>query len=318
MQNNAKPFLNLPLLALFGAVILFAASGVYVRISDASILFNLTYRLVFAIFFYGAFIQISHRNNQGWQVLKKDVFALILVGVISAFDVLFFFHALQYTQLGYALLITVSTPLVILPLSLIIYRQAPPILFYPGLIIALIGGYMTLGNISDAGEVTNHVRGLLYAAGATVFFSLYVFYLSHRKFNYSSSQTMFFVSIGALIVIAAFFVISGESYLPPTATSWVIVIALCLNTQIFGQVFMVYAFKILPVNLSSAIMLLVPLVGSFYGWLFFGEKITKLQILGMLICLAGIFLIKEAYDRLERSHGRKLRDEIIPTSGHVE
>ena len=50
------------------------------------------------------------------------------------------------------------------------------------------------------------------------------------------------------------------------------------------------------VNLSSIVGLTQPAVAALYSFFFFGERLTLMEIAGICIVIAGVYLAKRQYD----------------------
>ncbi len=312
-KTKASFGFNAPFCSLLLCIFLFGSSGLYTRFSDASVFANIFFRFLFAMPFYFIMVnsfQFKKVHVAHFQIKFVEICILLLLGGLYAANNLFYFNAIEYIPLGYGLLINLSTPLVILPLSLLFYRELPPKLFYVGLIVAFVGLYFVLGNISLT-SLSQEKYGLMLASGATLSFGLYLFILAHCKIKFNVYKTMFFITIGAVITAGIVGNIKNVSLLPPDFRSWVIVICFAITAQILGQVSLTYSVRNLPINVVSTTLLATPLVGSFLGWVIFDEILTWKQSLGMLICLTGIYLIKNVYERLERQHDHIIKPDRV-------
>ena len=307
--QSIKKEINLPLLAISLCVISFGASGLYTRFSDGTVLSNLLFRFWLAIPFYMVMVYITCPAERRFKMKMREALFLIFIGGLYAGDTLFYFEAINYTSLSYAQLINLSTPLIIVPLSLLIYRELPPKLFYVGFLLSMVGLYFVLGNVGHSGN-QEQFKGFWLAAVATLFFALYLFLLAHHRLDYNVWKIMLFISLGAGLTVLTVAGFTESPLLPPNLKSWLLAIGFAFTSQILSQVLLTYSATRLPVSLTSNIILATPIVGGLLGWFIFREVLTVLQFLGMFVCLFGIYITKRAYDRLERSHGHKIEEDI--------
>ncbi len=312
MQNRLFP-LSVLILAIF----ILGAGTVYARFSDGNVFANMFFRMIFAMPFYGL-LMLKGKQYKGkhWQDKRLNIFFLILAGVFFAFDQLLFFSAINYTSIGLAFLIIACAPLVVLVLSVIFYRELPPILFWPGLFLVLLGMYLTIG-IGKA-EGTGHPeewRGFLYATGSLLSFGIYMFIFGFCQTTLGIWQKMMYLTVSATITVVIVGVITGNTLILPNTVSWLAVLGLSINSQLMGASMLVFAMHRLPMNLSGVFVLCLPLTGSLWGWLFFNETVTYIGLLGMVLCLNGVYLAKRAYDDIEYAHGHDTQeDDILPPS----
>lgn len=67
----------------------------------------------------------------------------------------------------------------------------------------------------------------------------------------------------------------------------------------FGFYIYVYALRILGPTTNAVYSNFLPLTATFFGWLFFGEMISPLQIVGGLIVITTGYIVIKEKGRLE-------------------
>jgi len=94
-------------------------------------------------------------------------------------------------------------------------------------------------------------------------------------------------------LISVFTLITRGLLLPLDATSfnWLWLLLSGLVGFVFGDLFLFKAFTVIGSRFSMLIMTLVPPIAAFLGWVFLGERLAWLHLLGMAITLSGISLV---------------------------
>lgn len=94
-------------------------------------------------------------------------------------------------------------------------------------------------------------------------------------------------------LISVFTLITRGMLLPLDATSfnWFWLLLSGLVGFVFGDLFLFKAFTVIGSRFSLLIMTLVPPMAAFVGWVFLGERLAWLHLLGMAITLSGISLV---------------------------
>jgi drug/metabolite transporter (DMT)-like permease len=76
---------------------------------------------------------------------------------------------------------------------------------------------------------------------------------------------------------------------------------------IIGDGMLFEAFVLIGPRLSMLMMSLVPIISALFAWIFMGEKLKPVEILAILMTLAGIFWVIAEKNRSSQSqHGKKL------------
>ena len=73
------------------------------------------------------------------------------------------------------------------------------------------------------------------------------------------------------------------------------VLALTLCVQVVGHNLLTHCQGKLSVNLSSVICLTQPAIAAVYSWAVFSEQLSVLEILGIAVVIAGVYIVKRQY-----------------------
>lgn len=97
----------------------------------------------------------------------------------------------------------------------------------------------------------------------------------------------------AFVFLTLFNWITLGHFFPHGATTqqWIWLMVSGLAGFVLGDLFLFEAFTIIGARVSALIMTLVPVQVALAGWLFLHEKLELLSIAGILLTLAGIFIV---------------------------
>jgi drug/metabolite transporter (DMT)-like permease len=79
-----------------------------------------------------------------------------------------------------------------------------------------------------------------------------------------------------------------------------IVYLACIGSALAFTLYM-FILKHLSATVSSLYTYVNPIVAILLGWLFLGEKLTAMVSLGMVITIAGVWLVNSGYRQVSRS-----------------
>jgi len=77
----------------------------------------------------------------------------------------------------------------------------------------------------------------------------------------------------------------------PSSSSWVGLLVLAFGAGLLGHEMMNWSIQQIPLWISSALTLLIPVVSAAAAWIFLGESLLPIQVVAMgvvLLALAGI------------------------------
>ncbi len=162
-EKNAKK------LVVMGAVAA-SFSGIFVRLINAGTMAIGFYRLTFAVPFFAVTVMLKHREEL--KALKiKQIGGAMLGGLFLAGHYFSLFTAFNNTTIASAFVICNISPIIILIITALIFREKTTAKAVIGVVIALIGAaIITGGDYSFAGKA---IFGDLMAFLAALFYALY-------------------------------------------------------------------------------------------------------------------------------------------------
>ena len=283
-RDNATKYVLLAVVA----VAFLATGGIFVRQSGLSPINTGFYRMLFSIpllwpLTYGRLGRLG----------RRDVALLLLSGLFLAGDVALWNTSFSYTTVANANLLTNLTPFTVIPVSYFIFRERLPRLFIPGAAVTLAGVVLLLGG--KASPSAGNYFGDMLALAAAFFYAGFLLIAYRLRDTIESSVIMFVSAFGGLVgLFAASLAVEGLQVPQGWNDIWPI-LALTLCVQVVGHNLLTHCQGKLSVNLSSVICLSQPAIAAVYSWAVFSEQLSTLEILGIVVVMAGVYIVKRQY-----------------------
>jgi drug/metabolite transporter (DMT)-like permease len=220
-----------------------------------------------------------------WRLDRRSHLGVAAAGLLLFAGAAFQQAGLQYTTAGNAGFIT-GLYVVIIPLILaIVWRQPPPALTWLAAGLAVVGLYF----LSTTGQMRLNPGDALEVVGA-LFWALHVILIGMLAQRLDIWQ----IAIGQYLVCGLISVLIGfaiESHtLPALAESWWVVAYTGLLSVGVGYTLQVAAQRHAPPADAAIILSGEAVFAALCGWLFLGERLAPVQLLGCGIMLAGVLL----------------------------
>lgn len=289
-----KKYLILVLLAV--ASIVFAV--LLIHYSEVGPIATGAYRLLGAIPLL-LIIDYYTPKRTDYKINRRIMFLSSLAGLFFALDLIALNLSILHTTVAEAALLTNMVPFVIAPLSIILFKQRIPLKFLFTVVLAIIGLILLIG-VTEISE--SHLRGDWQALLSTVFYAFYFICIKDVRESYYTSRVMIIIcSVGgiAMFILAS---LRHEVLLPVSSFGWMILAGIVFFGMIAGQTLMTYAVKFIPIQLASLFLLMSPVFGAIFGYIFFTEKLVPAQLAGILVMMVAVYYGKLI---LERSSGTK-------------
>lgn len=272
----------------FIAVAFLATGGIWVKLSALSPINTGLYRVLFSIPLLLPFT-CKHLKH----LSKKDVAILFFAGIFLAGDVALWNLSFSYTSVANANLLTNLTPFTVIPISYFLFKEKMPRFYLLGAVITLIGVFTLLGGKISPDE--SNYFGDFLAFLASFFYAGFLLISYHLRDRIESSVIMFVSAFGSAVTLffVSYFVEGLQT--PQSIRQILPLIGLTLCLQVIGHNLLAHCQGKISINLSSVICLTQPAVATVYAFILFHETLSIMEIVGIVIVMAGVYLAKNQY-----------------------
>ena len=270
------------------ATVFLATSGIFVRHISLAPLNVGFWRILFSMFLLYPFVRKNLKN-----LSKKDWRLLILSGAALGGDIAFCNLAFDYTSIANVSVLTNMTAFIVVPVSYFIFKEKVPKLFFPGAILSVIGVIVLIKGKAVAAP--SGYFGDFLAIIACILFALFLL-ISYRARDHIDSSTIMFVGGfgGMLATLIPAIILEGFQF-PATSKDFFLILGLAVCMQLIGHNLVSYCQGKLSANLSCIIGLTQPVSAALLSWIIFKETLTLQEWLGIMIVIAGVYLVKMQY-----------------------
>jgi len=277
------------LAALAGGILGLAFSPLLVRMSEIGPSATAVQRVLLAMPILTAWMLVEQRGLGALTTLRRgDWLTLILAGLFWTGDLVAWHWALKLTSIANASLLTMTGPVFVTVGAWLLFREHIGRGFLLGLIISLAGAAPLVAASVELSR--DHLWGDVIAMSAAGFFAAYLLAIKQLRGGLPTGTIMCLTCLFSLPGLFAAAWLSGESLAAPTLRGWLVVLALALSAQAFGQAFIALAMARLPASFTSVALLVQPFLAILLGWIVLGEAATALQFVGGFVVLAGILV----------------------------
>jgi drug/metabolite transporter (DMT)-like permease len=278
---EVRPAQWLLLLALFGGNVALAIGPWFVRVADTGPVAAGFWRLFLALPFM---VLLARGNRQPLTGMPAKTLALVAVGAVTfALDLASWHIGIGLTRLGNATLFGNAGSIVLLFWGFIVHRILPGRLDWLAIIFALTGAAILMGRSLEISHET--LVGDLFSVAAGLLYAVYLLTLQNARGAFGAWSLLVWVSIFGAPVLLAIALLLGEPVWPQ---HWGPMIGLFILSQLVGQGLMVFALRYFPPLVVGLALLTQPAVAAIYGWLAFGEILSGLDIVGMVLVGAAL------------------------------
>jgi drug/metabolite transporter (DMT)-like permease len=211
-----------------------------------------------------------------------------------------------YWSLEYLPVITITfmqslSPLPVLALSIFWLREVPGVWQITGIIVSLVGSWLYFSAGIAPGELQGFLLAALGLVGLAVFGVLGRELARDRQVN-TSVLTAVPLGFGGGMLLAIALLVEGPPGFSPVGWSTVIILAV-VNTVL---AYMLYNHSLQVLTAVEATVLFnISTLGTIaLSWFLLGERVTPVQMLGLLAVIVGLSLVQVRWKRRPRARAQ--------------
>ena len=271
--------------ALLGGNVALALGPLWVRLSDSGPVSAGFWRLALAIPFIALLARADGQRLTGFPL--KTVLAVAAGGVFFSLDLASWHAGIELTRLGNATLFGNSGSILLVAWGLIALRRLPRANEWLAFAAAITGAAILLGRSLEIDCTT--LIGDLLCVLAGFLYTFYILLLQRARAGLGNWTLLVWASMAGLPVLLGIALLLGEPVWPQT---WWPLVVLALTSQVIGQGLLVYALKHFSPLIVGLALLTQPAVSVVVGWWWFGEVLSPLDGLGMVLVCTGLVIAR--------------------------
>lgn len=230
------------------------------------------------------------KDRSVFRVKKEHLKYFFGTGIISV--VLFticYFSCQQICSLAVASILLYTAPSFVVVLSALLWREPIYLRKISALLLTLVGCSMVCGLF--AGKITVTLTGLLLGLGSGFFYALYSIFGRYALAHYSSMTvtvwTFLFAGPASLVLLrpADIAAMTGDITMPLTA------VCLVVFSTVLPYLFYTNGLAQVESGKASILASLEPVVAALTGVIIFGEPMTAVTALGIVLVLGGAAIL---------------------------
>jgi Permeases of the drug/metabolite transporter (DMT) superfamily len=277
-ERNAKRIVVLGTIAA-------SFSGIFVRLIHAGAIAIGFYRLTFAVPFFAAAVLFSHRKELK-AITGKQAAGCMLGGLFLAGHYFSLFTAVNNTTIASAVMLCNISPIIILIITALIFREKTTAKAVVGVVIALVGAaIITGGDYSFAGKA---VFGDLMAFSGALFYALYFLVGRRMRKEINTPVYVFIVFTTCWAVFLAGMLVTHTPFTGYTGRDFLFLFAFAMVCSIGAHAVFNWCLAHVSPLYISTIETVETIFAAVLAALIFGEIPTLWQCIGGGITICGL------------------------------
>ena len=236
---------------------------------------------------------VALKQKNSFAVNWRDHGRILLLAAFACFHLWIQVTGLQWTTASHTGWIIGITPVFMVILGMIFFKEKISVTQTVGIVVAFIGLLILVskGDFSSIDFIKNEGDILIVASSVT----WSIFSLVNKKitFHYSPVMTTLYLFVFVAVLISPFTVTHQNISLliKLSAGGWFSILFLGIFCSGAAYALWAQALSEMSTSRVGAFLYIEPFVTFFGAWLMLGEKVTVLTLLSGVIIIGGVFLV---------------------------
>lgn len=274
----------------------FSAMALCVKYASTSIS---PFQIVFFRSFFGLLIVLPFIWHKKVSLWGEERFKLTTRGVCGFGALILHFYTISKLDLGMAIMLNYTAPIFTVIFSIFFLKERPSLTLCFLILLSFMGVVLlnTRSGVAWSPAVLLALLSSVFAAFA---------YLSIRTIRRRESPYTVIFYFTLISTLGSLFFLKGWKW--PDLPTWGLIAGVVV-TSFYGQVWMTTALRRAPAYLVTPFSYLHPVLSFFYGWFFWGDRITGIIATGVLLIVGSGSLISYFETKRERKLPASLSSE---------
>jgi drug/metabolite transporter (DMT)-like permease len=218
-----------------------------------------------------------NRTGLRWAVRCGALFAVHQLCLITA---------IKRTSVVDVTLMQVLAPVIVAGLAVRLFDERPGTRFRLWSGVAL-GGAVVVALGGSSGPSGDPV-GMLLAAGNVVFYAIYFVWSKQARDEIDVVPFLWGATTTAALIVTAFVLVSGEAPFATSGHDIAAAAAVAIGPGVGGHFLSTWPLRWVPANVPPLLQLGIPFLAGAMAWVFLGQEITIVHLVGGLITIVGV------------------------------
>ncbi|MEZ4668096.1 MAG: EamA family transporter [Anaerolineae bacterium] len=231
-------------------------------------------------------------REKSFTLTRRDLPVMMVMGTFTGISQTCYFAAISRIGVTIPTLIAIClAPVIVAVLSFALgyERFSPKVLV--ALVFALIGTALVVGVEPESALGRDPIGGVLLSIGSGVTYAGVIIsgrFLARRAHALQINTISLATNSVLLLVIGLF---TSDLHLSYSSEGWLLFLFLGLVPTAMGYMLFLTGMRTTSATITGIITLLEPLTAALLAWVFFGERLTPLGMMGALLLLGAIVVL---------------------------
>ena len=223
---------------------------------------------------------------------RSDLKASAIAGMLFGINLCAFFITLQYTTIAVALIIGALSPVLALPIAVMLLGERLTPIKVGCALVAVAGVVIAVLTAPGAADgATTEPIGYVWAVASLLIWVMYLLQTKRVRATVETVRYMTSVTVIATVTVSVIALVTRSHLAQIHAAGWLWVTLLALGPGIAGHGLVAWAQPRVDASVTSVLIQLEPVGASIAAWILLDERVSLPQAIAMLVVVTSLSLL---------------------------
>jgi drug/metabolite transporter (DMT)-like permease len=261
--------------------------GIFIVASGENTATTTFYRCLIALPVLIAMV-VPEVRRHGW-LGRRSTVAYLVGGAVLGVDFALWTHAVSLIGVGVGTLAT-NVHILVAPVLAMLSGRGRLGTAYLLTVPVMLVGVALAGNVFESSRSTLPISGLVFAVTAGIAYGVFVFLNGAVPVNRHVALPALLTTITCGIVGVVVGLAFGPVNTSLSATSLGWIACMAVTTQVLALIMIGPTLARVTASVGASLLLLTPILAVILGVLLFGEPLSPVQFVGVILVVGGVFM----------------------------
>lgn len=237
-------------------------------------------------------VAIALTNVGRFKIKRRDMPFFVAFGIFGvAVNYLGYFYALSLTTVATAITLLYTYPAMVVVAAFFVFHEPITSRKVVALVLTFIGVLVTAFGLSSS-SITWDIRGLIFGLLGGVGTAIYTLAAKKGQVSYGALTVLFYSFLFGALTLGGFYLLQYGPKVDVTQQVMGMIILIASVPTLIGYGLYTLSLRFIEAGKSSITLTIEPGAAIILAYLFVGESVTQIQLLGTALIVSGVVILQ--------------------------
>jgi drug/metabolite transporter (DMT)-like permease len=237
-------------------------------------------------------VTIALTNVGRFKIKPRDIPFFVAFGIFGvSVNYLGYFYALRLTTVATTMTLLYTYPTMVVVVAFFIFHEPITSRKVAALVLTFTGVLVTAFGLSSS-RITSDMQGLIFGLLGGVGTAIYTLAAKKGQVSYSALTVLFYSFLFGALTLGGFYFLQYGCKVDVTQQVMAMVLLIAFVPTLMGYGLYTLSLRFIEAGKSSITLTIAPGAAIILAYLFIGESVAQIQLLGTALIVSGVIILQ--------------------------